>query len=539
MKQKHLHRALSILLALILCFTAVACGGNNGNNAGSAGNGDGSSSAAGTEGSGADEEKVVIVAASSEPVHFNNNAVSTSSFPSISIFSSLFDMSVTGVIIPDLVKDYTVSEDGLTYTFNLHENVTWHDGEPFSSNDVKYTFDTVIQEEGVSAHYFTTVKEVTCPDENTVVFTLTDPTPPLLTYLTYVYILPAHLYEGTDWLDNPANQTPVGTGAFKFVEHNKGTSITLEAYDDYFLGRPEIDKLIFKIIPDGNTLVQAYLNGEVDIIDLADAIDPSAMPSLENLEGTFIDTMISADRQYLVTNLSKEPWSDLRVRQAVAMCLDRQQMVDLAHKGYAEVAEGFYTPAVAWAYTDEYTMPERDIEAAKALLDEAGYTPDADGVRIKDVDIVIFQFAAFSDIATVLKANLKEIGIEASITSLEYAAWDERCASGDFDIAVIGGYHGPDPDVMRTRIGDGGTLNYGKYHNDRIEEIFAEAQTEPDQEKRTELYHEMQKIMSEELPVMPLTEWCYILVIPDNFSGHYMEEKETVGSSDYRTLKIN
>ena len=108
-----------------------------------------------------------------------------------------------------------------------------------------------------------------------------------------------------------------------------------------------------------------------------------------------------------------------------------------------------------------------------------------------------------------------------------------------FAIAVIGGYHGPDPDVMRTRIGDGGTLNYGKYHNDRIEEIFAEAQTEPDQAKRTELYYEMQKIMSEELPVMPLTEWCYILVMPDNFSGHYMVEKETVGSSDYRTLKIN
>ena len=539
MKQKHLHRALSMFLAAVLCLALVACGGNSTDNTGNTSGGNSSNSSTGSDNTASGEEKVVIVAASSEPVHFNNNAVSTDAFPSINIFSSLFDMSVTGVIIPDLVKDYTVSEDGLTYTFNLHENVTWHDGEPFSSNDVKYTFDTVIQEEGVRAHNFTTVKEVTCPDDNTVVFTLTDPTPPLLTYLTYVYILPAHLYEGTDWLDNPANQSPVGTGPFKFVEHNKGTSITLEANDDYFLGRPEIDKLIYKIIPDGNTLVQAYLNGEVDIIDVADAIDPSAMPSMETLDGTFIDTMISADRQYLVTNLSEEPWSDLRVRQAVAMCLDRQQMVDLAHKGYAEVAEGFYTPAVAWAYTDEYTLPERDIEAAQALLDEAGYTPDANGVRIKDVDIVIVQFAAFSDIATVLKANLKEIGIEASITSLEYAAWDERCASGDFDIAVIGGYHGPDPDVMRNRIGDGGAFNYGKYHNDRIEEIFAEAQTEPDQAKRTELYYEMQKIMSEEMPVMPLTEWCYILVMPDNFSGHYMVEKETVGSGDYRTLKIN
>lgn len=527
---KNFKKVISLILIALMISGLVACApsDNGGNN-----------EASNKENTNDGEEKVLVIANSSEPVHFNGNAVSTAgSFPAANIFSSLFDSTVTGVIIPDLVTEYEISEDGLTYTFKLHDNVKWHDGTDFTSEDVKFTIETIIKEKGMNVERLEIIKEITCPDENTVVFNLSNTSAGLISILPQVSILPKHLYEGTDWLNNPANQTPVGTGPYKFVEHKKGVSITLEAFDDYFLGRPEVDKLVYKTIPDENTVVQAYLNDEIDVIDLAAAISPAAMPTMENAPNTKIETMISADRQYMVTNMQKEPWNDVNVRKAVAMALNRAEMVEKAHKGYAEVAEGFYTPAISWAYTDEYKMPERDIEEAKKLLDEAGYKADANGIRIKDAEIVIFQFAVFSDIAKIVQANLHEIGIETTITSLEYAAWDERLQAGDFDIAIIGGYHGPDPDNMRIRVGTGGILNYMKYSNPVIDELLDKGNLETDVEKRAEIYKEFQKVLSEDLPVMPLTEWCYIVVNKDYVEGHYVNLKDTVGSADYSKISI-
>ena len=300
------------------------------------------------------KEKVLIVAAKAEPLHFNVNATNAGSdFVSRNIYSALFNNSVSGEMIHDLCKEYTVSEDGLTYTFNLQENVKWHDGKPFSSEDVKFTIDAVKENKGSTVQKLTYISEVQCPDSNTLIFKMSKRDSSLLSTLYMTRILPKHLYEGKDWLDNPANQNPVGTGPFKFVEHKKGTHVTLEAFDDYFLGRPKIDKLIFKTIPDINTIVQAYLNNEVDIMDLAGAISPESMPVIEKAPHTEISTMISNDRQCLITNLSKKPWNDVRVRQAVALAIDRDELVSKAHKGYAVKAEGFYTPSVAWAYTDE------------------------------------------------------------------------------------------------------------------------------------------------------------------------------------------
>lgn len=518
---------LSLMLIVVIVFSMLTGCGSSSQNQDSKDSDNQQST--GVEGG----EKVLIVAATQEPLHFNVNATNAgSNYAAINIFSSLFKSSVTGELIPDLCKEYSISDDGLTYTFKLHENVKWHDGTKFTSEDVKHTIENIKENKGSNVERLACISEIECPDENTLVFKLSERSAGLLALLPQISILPKHLYEGRDWLDNTANQNPVGTGPFKFVEHKKGTNVTIAAFDDYFLGRPKVDKIVYKTIPDENTIVQAYLNNEVDIMDLAGAISPAAMPSIEKQPNTKINTLISADRQYMITNMAKEPWSDLRVRQAIAMTVDRDEMVKKAHKGYAEKAEGFYTPAVSWAYTDEYKLPPMDIEKAKALLDEAGFEPDANGVRIKDVDIVIFQFAVFSDIAKIVKANLSAIGIESKITTLEYAAWEERCKSGDFDIAIIGGYHGPDPDNMIIRVGEGGLLNYGHYKNERLEELFKQGRI-ANQEDRAPYYHEMQKILSEDLPVIPLTEWCYIVVTRDHITGHYVELPDQAGSGDY------
>ena len=476
----------------------------------------------------------MVVACSSAPIHYNRNANSLAGgYPAINIFSSLLQLTISGKIIPDLAETYEISEDGLTYTFHLHDNVKWHDGEQFTSADVKYTFETIIKEKGMNVEKYVNINEILTPDDKTVIFKLNEIDASLLSYLPQTIILPKHLYENTDWLTNPANTTPVGTGPFKFVSEEKDVSIVLEANKDYFMGEPGLDRIIYKILPDESTAVQAYLNNEVDLLGLPAAISPSAVTSLEKTPDTNVQLMISADRQYMVTNLSKEPWNDVRVRKAVAMCIDRPQLVEKAHKGYAEVAEGFYTPAVSWAYTDKYKMPERDIEAAKKLLDEAGYLPDANGVRIKDANIVIFEFAVFSEIATIIKQNLSEIGIQAKITTLENAGWQDKMKAGEFDIGIIGGYHGPDPDNMVGRVGVGGWGNFMKYNNPELEELFVEGRKEPELEKRKVIYEDMQRIISEDLPVMHLTEWCYIIVTRTNLKGHPVEMQDKVASANY------
>lgn len=486
-----------------------------------------------------EEEKVLIVASSSEPLHYNTNAVDAgSSYPSANIYSTLFKLSVTNVIVPDLANTYEVTEDGLTYTFHLVDNAKWHDGEKFTSEDVKWTYEAILSEKGMNYERLSCIEEITCPDDKTVIFNLSNRNAAFISLVTRVSILAEHLYAGTDWLDNPANQSPIGTGPFKFVEHKKGVNVTLEAFDDYFKGVPKIDRIVYKTIPDQNVVVQSYLNGEVDIIDLAAAISPSAMPIIESQPNTKIQTMISADRQYMVTNLANEPWSNVKVRQAISYAVDRPDLVAKAHKGYAEVAEGFYTPAISWAYTDEYKMPDRDIEKAKQLLDEAGYLPDENGVRIKDAEIVIFQFAVFSDIATIVQANLKEIGIESSITTLEYAAWDERLNEGKFDIAIIGGYHGPDPEGMIIRVGTGGLLNFMNYSSPVVDGLLEQGVQTSIVEERAVIYKDLQKVLSEELPILPLTEWCYIIVTRDNITGHPLEESDRAGAADYFYLDI-
>lgn len=529
-------RILAGILSLSLVLSLGACG----NNTPTENNGSTSKSQSTNTAETTKEKGTLVVSCSNAPIHYNGVANNMAgSFPAVNIFSSLLETTISGQIIPDLAKEYTISEDGLTYTFNLHDNVKWHDGEKFTSADVKFTFETIVNEKGVNVGKYKNIKEILTPDDNTVVFKLENIDAALVSYLPQTDILPKHIYEGTDWLENPANKKPIGTGAFKFVSEEKDVSITLEANKEYFKGEPGVDRIIYKIIPDENTAVQAYLNGEVDILGLPSAISPSAVPSLVNAPNTKVQTMISADRQYLVTNLAKEPWNDVKVRQAVSLCLDRPQYVEKAHKGYAEPAEGFYTPAVSWAYTDEYKMPDQDIEKAKALLDEAGLKADANGVRIKDVEIMIFEFAVFSDIATILQQNLKAIGIEAKITTLEYAAWNDKMTEGKFDIGIIGGYHGPDPDSMRIRVGEGGTLNYSKYNNPKLEELLDKGAQESNIEKRAVIYKEMQKLLSEELPVMPLTEWCYIIVTRDDISGHPIENQDSIGSANYFNVKFN
>lgn len=204
-----------------------------------------------------------IIRQATDPGSFNPDIKGDdmATYTATNVFNRLVKTTASTEIIPDLAESWEFSEDGKTLTFHLYENVKWHDGEPFSSEDVKWTLD-MIRTEGFQSNSFKMIEEITCPDANTVVIQMSSPSAAILSSLGWLgtFILPKHIYEGTDWTANEANMHPIGTGPFKFESYEKGQAITLVRNDDYFMDAPYLDKLVITIIPDANTAFQAYMN---------------------------------------------------------------------------------------------------------------------------------------------------------------------------------------------------------------------------------------------------------------------------------------
>lgn len=424
------------------------------------------------------------------------------------IFNKLVTINNNYEICPDLAKSWEISDDGLTYTFHLFETIKWHDGVEFTSNDVKWSIEAVQKFNGRMKNEWGAVQTIECPDKNTVVLKLSRPDAALLGFLAWYanQIMPAHIYEGTDWTTNPANQKPIGTGPFKFVEWKQGVSIELARNDDYFMGAPALDRVIFKIIPDETTAYQAFLNGEVDV--LGTSIPVSELSNVrDNPEFQYVEYKMPSN-YYIGYNFNKDYLAkDVRVRQAIAMCVNRDEIIKRAFNGNASPALSYYPSLISWASNATDTVPAYDIEQANKLLDEAGWAKGSDGIR-KKLDIVVFQGQNITDMCTILQEDLKKVGIDLNIVQLEMAAWTPRVRQDkNFDLAITNGFQGPDPHNMVSRFStNGGNKIMGDYSNTELDGLLEQAVLESDQAKRGELYKAAQKVMSTDIPVTPLVE---------------------------------
>lgn len=396
-------------------------------------------------------------------------------------------------------------------------SIKWHDGEKFSSEDVKWTFDTILEEKGFASSSLSDIEEIVCPDENTVQFKLKAPNAGLLGYLAWfgTYIMPKHIYEGTDWLENPANQNPIGTGPFKFVEHKKGESVTIERNDDYWGDKAYLDKVIFSIIPDEDTAFQAFLNGE---IDETGSIPNSEADRFDNDPDYVVKEKIWPNKGYLLFNYNKGKFADKKVRQAVAYGIDRDEIFTKALKGVGQKAEYFISPVYDWALNENAKLPERDIEKAKSLLEEAGYKADENGIYFSTT---IDTFPGFEDVVEVVQANFKEFGIDLKVNAMDDAAYDEKVWFGhDFEMTILGGYQGPDISAIGSRIGTDGSMNLGEYSNPRVDELLAEGLVLTTEEERAPKYKEIQEILAEDLPMVFFNEKGAKIIVKSYVKGH-------------------
>lgn len=519
-------KALALILTVLMLTSLLAAcqdsvSGTDG--PGTTNNAGGTQSPEGTQPPVSDKEQVAVVRLAGDPATLNPNT-SGDDFnyaAAQNIYNRLVKLDASKQIIPDLARSWETSEDGLQITFHLAENVKWHDGEPFSSEDVKYTFETIATNADLIANYLLrNVDHIECPDANTAVFFMKQPDVGLIGYLGWygTFVLPKHIFDnGQPWSENPASETPVGTGPFKFVSYTPSVSIDLERNEEYWETEVKLERLIFKIIPEVTTAVQALRTGEIDFLEAAPNTDVAGLEA----EGFKSALSIYPSPMYILFNFRAGYETPLEVRQALALCINR---ADINNKVFADVRKpeyNFYPSIVEWASNSDAAAPEYDIQAAIATLEAAGYTKDADGYYVRGLQLEVYSLDNAPDVGRLISAACKEAGIELTVNAQEYLAWDQTVnelsgAPGTFSMALMGGFQGPDPSALANRIGTDGTSNLGKYSNAEIDQLLSEANANSDQAYRQERYFRVQQIMHDEMAIIPIISYAeYVMFAPD------------------------
>lgn len=457
-------------------------------------------------------EKTLIVRASGDPMSFNPDTLPDDNNYHIvqNLYNRLVKLDASKQIVPDLATEWDVSEDGKIITFHLRDDAHWHDGEPVTSKDVKYTFDTIKEN---PTYYMSSrlqiVDSIETPDENTVVFNMNQADVSFIADLGWyaTFILPEHIFNnGQPWEDNPASMDPIGSGPFKFQDFKQGESITIVANPDYHEGAPKLDKVIFSIIPDDATAVQALVNGEIDVLEAVPAANVDELMANENIR---MELNEYPSPMRIIFNLKNEIISDVNVRRAIATAIDKEEISQKIFNGVQKPEYNMYPSLIEWASNSEDTSPKFNIEEAIRILEDAGYKKDADGFYIRGLTIDVFEDGGYPDAAKLMAATLEKAGIELIVQVHEFNAWNEKVSvQKDFILELQGGFMGPDPAALQKRFGTGVGSNYGEYSNKEFDDLLAQAAATGDQEERAELYKKAQAILAEDLPYIPIVTFA-------------------------------
>lgn len=454
------------------------------------------------------------------------------------VFARLIRPTETLSFEPDMAESWEVSEDARTLTFTLREGLTWHDGEPLTASDVEFTFTSMADPEypggrfaeisileGAQEYNDGTAESVTgieVIDDRTISFTTIEPFAPFLPVIGGVFILPEHVYGAVDiarWQEDATNREPLGSGPFVFQQFRPGEFIEVSAFEGYWEGRPCLDRLIVRF-GDQNTMLAALLSGELDAAPVP--IDGAAsVEQNPNLELQVVDTL---SFQYIGTNLRNPILADPSVRQAMAMAVNREAMVDGLLQGYGSTLDSIF-PTNHWSYPQDVTAIDYDPEAAAAILDEAGWTMDGQ-YRSKDgQELALRLFVPTGNqvrerTAPIIQANLRQLGIRIDIESMDFATLvthlmpqdaqgTPRAVSvDDFDLFLLGFGIERDPNEYLSYLlasdSPPNGFNFIGVDIPEVEELMLEGRVTLDQDARAEIYQEVGRIMRDSLAWIPL-----------------------------------
>ncbi|MEC8728024.1 MAG: ABC transporter substrate-binding protein [Pseudomonadota bacterium] len=463
------------------------------------------------------------------------------------VYEGLFDYDNDGKMVPMLAESYDISADGKTVTFKLRKGVRWHDGEPFTSADVKFTILEVLKKvHPRGPNSFREVSRIDTPDDHTAIFHLDNPAPYMMrSFSAYESpMVPMHLLEGQDVKSAPLANNPVGTGPFKFVEWKKGQYIRLDKNEDYWQeGLPYLDRIVGRFIPDASTRTAAMENGEVmyAAYNAIPNIDAVRLKERDDI-GVTTDGYSMINPMALIEFNTKEgPFIDPAIRRAISTAIDRRFMIDTIFFGYGKPATSALSSnfKATNLHAEMPNYPENgDVAAANAMLDAAGYARDADGVRMRAVLDIIPYGEDWRRAGEYLKQAMGDIGIEIELRYEDVPTWLKRVYHNyDFEMNVNYFYQLPDPVLgVHRHYGTNqirqGThfVNSSRYSNAELDALLDSGSKEPDAAKRTATYQEIQQILANDMPVVNLFELEFLTVYNTQLKGAYGSAMGAYGS---------
>jgi len=405
---------------------------------------------------------------------------------------------------PSLAKSWKIAPDSLTYTFELQRGVKWHDGKPFTAADVVFSVDKFLRETHPRARPVINkyVESVKALNDHTVEFKLKEVYSPFMSLFVVdnMPVVPKHIYEGTDFRANPANQRPIGTGPFVFKEWKKGSHIVLTRNPDYWKkGQPYLDEIVFRVVPDAASRAVAFEKGDVQVLRGGDVdnVDVKRLKALPDVEMTTKGWEMYAPLAFISMNQRKPPFNNLKVRQAVMHAVNRKFIVDNIFFGMGKVATG---PIASTTLYYDKNVPQYDFNLKKAreLIKASGVDVGATPVKI-----LSFPYgSAWDRLGEYTKQSLQQIGFKVEIEPVDAGGWAKRSGDFDFDLTFNYTYQYGDPALgvarhfLSTNAVKGSPfVNNQGYVNPKVDELFGTAAAASKPELRQKLYSEVQNIL--------------------------------------------
>ena len=428
------------------------------------------------------------------------------------IFTAPLEYNEYYEIVPLAAESWSVEQDGRLLKFKLREDVFWQDGVQLTADDVAFTYGLMTDPKTPTAYAadFLNIKEFRQTGKFT--FEAEYEKPFARSLITFMQpIMPKHLLENEDIVTTGFSRNPVGAGPFKLKDWSSGRTLLLEANDTYFKGRPYLDEILYRIIPDTSTIFMEARAGNIDLLDL------TPQQYLLQTKGGDWEAKwkkykyLASAYTYVGFNLKDPRFADKRVRKALSMAMDRGAIIKGALMGMGEKTVGPYKPG-SWVYNDKLSDFPYDAAAASRLLNEAGWTAGSNGVLRKDDMELSFTVLVNQGneerikVATILQQFWKQIGVDISVRTVEWAAFiNEFVNKGRFEALILGWNILDDPDLFdvwhSSSIKENG-LNFVNYANAEVDDLLEQARVSVDREKRKALYDRMQEILYEDEPYL-------------------------------------
>lgn len=534
-----MNRVYVVFVSMLFLLTVTACDNSAGDkpSGGTAGNATVVSAVTGfPSGTQNDGEPAyggrIIIGSIGEPTNLISALASDSVSREITswLYIGLLQYDKNLEIVPWAAESYDVEEGGTLLRFRLRKGIKWQDGTELTADDVEFTYRLMIDPKTPTAYAsdFLAVKEFRKVDRYTVEVRYEKPfARSLITWMSD--ILPRHRLEGQDLLTTPLLRKPVGAGPYRLKEWVPGSRVVLEASDTYFEGRPYIDEVVYRNIPDLATMFLELKAGRLDMMSLT--------PQQYKFQTTGGDwdtqwhkfRYLSFGYAFLGYNMERSPFDEAPVRRALSCAIDRNALIAGVLLGEGRATVGPYKPGT-WVYNDKLADYPYSPQEARRLLSQAGFA-DADGDGILERGGKPFSFTILTNqgndqrvkAATIIQSQLKQVGVDVRIRTVEWAAFiKEFVEKGRFDAILLGWNILEDPDIFmvwHSSQAVAGGLNLTKYRNDRVDTLLEQARSKLDRDSRKPLYDEVQRILHEEQPYSFLYVPYALPIVHSRFKG--------------------